>query len=87
LFFGLFPLTEYYSFYQPSTIHSTSRTPSLSFVGNFINVPSKVLLLQGLVGPTDVLFSLHSLTQHFRYFSHIYTPTVVSYEECNLNYF
>jgi hypothetical protein len=25
-YLGLFPLTEYYSFYQPSTIHSTSRT-------------------------------------------------------------
>jgi hypothetical protein len=24
----LFPLTEYYSFYQPSTIYSTGRTPS-----------------------------------------------------------
>jgi hypothetical protein len=25
---GLFSLTKYYSFYQPSTIHSASRTPS-----------------------------------------------------------
>jgi hypothetical protein len=28
-YLDLFPLIEYYSFYQPSTIHSTSRTPSL----------------------------------------------------------
>jgi len=25
-YYGLFPLTHYYSIYQPSTIHSTSRT-------------------------------------------------------------
>jgi hypothetical protein len=27
----LFPVTKYYSFYQPSTIHSTSRTPLILF--------------------------------------------------------
>jgi hypothetical protein len=30
---GLFPLTEYYSFYQPSTVHSTSRTGVTCAVG------------------------------------------------------
>jgi hypothetical protein len=39
---GLFPLTEYYPFYQPSTIHSASRTASSS--------PSQCVALSKLVG-------------------------------------
>jgi hypothetical protein len=36
-YLGLFSLTEYYSFYQSSTIHSTSRTPSEFIILNSRN--------------------------------------------------
>jgi hypothetical protein len=43
---GLFPLTEYYSFYQPMTIHSTSGTPSETVSGKGVDPHLHIVFLQ-----------------------------------------
>jgi len=40
-YYSLFPLTQYYSIYQPSTIHSTSRTGSKYLILALVGKPDR----------------------------------------------